>query len=521
MPFETTGLILQNMVRLFFQFGGPSPLNPLKYYGEQSQFAFLQGSTKSYGSLDPVYVPTPRRTGGYTLAAKSRGAPDLPEATLQLLQKVGTVPADLGETNCFFNTYLVTGSCGNDLSDPLSGWTDYVEVYAGLIPESVDYGDRMSMDSDDPQTDEYSCKGSAIYKIGPLSFGEQAAAAIDREVVDAVYAGGSNCANCGPPNDGTRRLYAVTKSSGGGSPGLPAQVVYVNKNPITGAITVYETDITGLGASVDPTFIEVMGAYLIVGVSSTNSYYYALLDSVTGNPGAFTQVTTGFVATKTPNDIYVKSSTEAYIAANGGYVYKLTDITAGVSAVASGAATTNNLNRIHGNGNTIAAVGVGGVVLRSITNGDTWALTSSNAGSASLTGVFVFTQNQIQVVNASGVHYSTDAGGTSWTARTIAGATACQDIVYATDEVGYILYTTGTAARLQATIFGGAIWADSSTGNSRIPAGSFPTFYQGNRVAIPKSAGIQLTANTLAIAGLAVSGSNADGALYTATTPFQ
>ena len=214
----------------------------------------------------------------------------------------------------------------------------------------------------------------------------------------------------------------------------------------------------------------------------------------------------------------VLSSTEAYISANGGYAYKISDPSAGVSVVASGAATPNNLTRIHGNGNVIAAAGAGGVVLRSANSGQTWALTSTNAGSAALTGVAVFNSSYIQAVNASGVHYTTEDGGASWTARTIAGATACSDIVYISDEVGYILYTNGTNARLQATTYGGAAWYDSGSENSRIK--SFPSFYQANRLAVPLAAAPTVAAGNLAIGGLATSAANADGILITGATAF-
>ena len=518
MPINASEVLHQQQVRLFFQFGGPRPGNPLKYYGTDWQYAFLQGLSKSYGDINPIYMPSAKRTGTYDLSTTTRDAPDLPEATLQVLEKVGSVPRELGESGCPFNLYLVTGSCGNDLSNPVSGWTEYVTVLSYCSAESMDNGDPMDRESDDPLMQEYSLKLRGYYDSGAMSFGEQAAAAIDREVVDVVYGSGASCANCGPANDGTRRLYAITKSSGAGSPGLPGEVIYVEKNPVTGAITIREYTITGLGATTDPTFVDVMGQYLIVGVSSSNSYYYATLDPITGVPGTFTQVTTGFVATKTPNDIVVLSSTEAYIAANGGYVYKISDPSAGVSVVASGAATANNLTRIHGNGNVIAAVGAGGVVLRSANSGQTWALTSTHAGSAALTGVAVFNSSYIQAVNASGVHYTTEDGGASWTARTIAGATACSDIVYISDEVGYILYTNGTNARLQATTYGGAAWYDSGSENSRIK--SFPSFYQANRLAVPLAAAPTVAAGNLAIGGLATSGANADGILITGATAF-
>lgn len=514
MPFDTTGMVTQNLVRAFLQKGGPRVANPLKFYGLNAQYIFINGVSSSYGGINPIYLPAPSQTGGWTLTTRTREAPDLPEATLQQLQKIGTLPDDLGDSNCPTNIYLVVGGCGSDLSDPVNGWYSYVEILSNALAETNDGGDRMSMDSDDPVMDEYALKMTARYKAGALTFGEQAASAIDREVVDLAYATGASCGTCGPADDGTRRLYAVTKSSGAGSPGIPANVIYVEKNPVTGSVTVREYDITGLGATADPVFIDVMGGYLIVGVSSTNSIYYASLDPATGVPGTWTQVTTGFVASKTPNDIYVKNNLEAYIAANGGYVYKLgSNPGDGVTVVSAGSPTTQNLARIHGAGETIVAVGAAGTVLRSTNNGVSWATTTSTAGSATLAGVFVFSQSYIQVVNASGVHYTTETGGASWSSRTISGATAAYDIVYATEEVGYIAYTDSTGARLQATVFGGTVWSDSTADSSRVKG--FPTFTRANRVAVPRTAGPQLSANTVALGGVATSGSNADGILIT------
>lgn len=518
MPFETTGLNRQQLVRVFLQPGGPRVASPLKYYGLNTQYLFVQGLTKSYGSVNPIYLPAAQRPGSYDLITRTRDAPDLPEASLQQLQKLGTVPRDLGEQGCPANLYLVTSGCGGDLSDPINGWDGFVEILSNALAEENDGGDRMSMDSDDANMDEYTLKLTALYKAGALSFGEQAAAAIDREVLDVAYGNGASCGTCGPADDGTRRLYAITAASGAGSPGLPAQVVYVERNPVTGDVTVREYDITGLTATVSPTFIDIMGPYLVVGVSTNNAYFYATIDSVTGIPGTFTQVTTGFVATKTPNDIWVKSSTEAYIAANGGYVYRITDVPSGVTAVSAGATTVQNLTRIHGVAEAIVAVGAAATVLRSTNGGASWAAVTSAPGAAALSGVFVLSQSYIQVVNASGVHYTTETGGASWTSRTISGATACQDIVYATEECGYILYTTSTGAAMQATTYGGAAWYDTQTTNSRLK--DWPTLTRANRLAVPRSSGPQTAANTVAVGGVATSGSNADGILTIGLAAF-
>ena len=95
-----------------------------------------------------------------------------------------------------------------------------------------------------------------------------------------MYGTQIQCGDCGPPNDGTRWAYAITKSSGAGSPGLPAEVQY----RVDGTANWIDLAITGIGATADPTAIDIVGDKLVV-VASENAYYYATINAITGVPG--------------------------------------------------------------------------------------------------------------------------------------------------------------------------------------------------------------------------------------------
>jgi hypothetical protein len=113
--------------------------------------------------------------------------------------------------------------------------------------------------------------------------------------------------------------------------------------------------------------------------------------------------------------------------------------------------------------------------------------------------------------------YYTEDQGNSWVAQPITGAVGIQDIVFANDEVGYILYQGASQAAIRATFCAGAVWADSLSANSRI--GAVPsTDARYNRLAVPRTTVDVNTAN-LAIAGLDTSGANADGVLIIGATP--
>jgi hypothetical protein len=500
-------IITQKHKRNFLQLGGARPNNPLTYAGQDGQYAAIQGvGLPESGGVDPIWVPDPRRIGQYTLVGRSITPPDLASATLILKEQHGSIPKQLGVIGCQFNDYEVTGRC-KDLSDFLSGWNDYVLVYAGALVTDKDLGDRSGWDSDDAVEDSLSIVLNNIYPIGALGFGEDAAAQVDREVVDIVYGTQVQCGDCGPPNDGTLWAYAITKSSGAGSPGLPAELIYRTD----GTANWIDTAITGIGATVDATAIDIVGDKVVIVVNAENAYYWATINQLTGVPGAFTKVTNGFVAGKAPNDIFVLSPRAVFFVGNGGYIYKATDITAGVTAINTGSATTNDLLRIHGNGTTLLATGRASTTIVSLNSGATWGTTVSNVSGVALDvgAALVLDQNRYWVgtLNSGRLFYTLN-GGTTWVEKSFSGAGSgnLYDVVAATDEVIYFSHSTNLpTARLFATWDGGA---DFTNAAPRIL--NLPTFNKANRIAVPGGASAaDVAANNVLLGGL--SGGGTDG----------
>lgn len=499
-------IVTQKHKRNFLQLGGARPNNPLSYAGQDAQYMAIQGvGLPESGGVDPIWVPDPRRIGQYLLVGRSITPPDLASATLVLKEQHGAIPKQLGVIGCQFNAYEVTGRC-KDLSDYLNGWNDYVLVYSGALVTDKDLGDRTAWDSDDSVEDSLSLVLSNIYPIGALGFGEDGAAQVDREVVDIVYGTQQQCGDCGVPNDGTLWAYSLTKSSGAGSPGLPGEVQYRTD----GTANWVDLTITGLGATADPTFIDVVGDKLVVGVNSENAYYWATINQVTGVPGAFTKVTSGFVAGKAPNDIYVLSPRQVFFVGNGGYIYKATDITAGVQVVNAGSATTNDLLRVHGAGTTLIATGRASTTLVSQNSGVTWgaAVASISGVALDVGAALVLDQNRFWVgtLNSGRLFYTIN-GGQSWVEKSFSGAGAgnLYDIVAATDEVIHFSHSTNTpTARIFTTWNGGADFTNAAPRLLNVP-----TFNKANRIAVPTVGAADVAANNMLIAGL--SGGGTDG----------
>lgn len=512
--------ISQGHVRSFTQRGGPRPNNAVRYAGQDEQYLAINGlSHPVRGGVTPIRVPDPNRLKGYINVGESVEPADFGGVTILMREMQGKLPLAHGDMRCAFNVYAAVGNCKN-LSDFNSGWSDFVRIISGIQINDRDHGDVTGWDSDDPLETSMTGTIADHYSVGRLGFGDNATPNVDRQVIDAVYGKDAQCGDCGAVNDGTRFIYAISLSSGAGSPGLPAELHYSTDYGRTWT----EAAITGIGASEDPIAIDIVGNKLLIlsrtaGSATLGGYYYASIDPDTGIPGAFTKVTTGFVANAQPNDVYVLSPREVFFAADGGYVYKAEDITAGVSAINAGAATTSNLLRIHGDmGETIVATGAASTVIISTNRGNTFATTQANPSgvAADVSAVAVLSDKHywVGLSNIGRVFYTLD-GGKSWTEQAFDnnGSGSVRDIVFATPEVGYFSHDTTTpTARIFGTWNGGANWTRSSP---RIR--NLPTFNRATRLAVPTAGVSQTNANHLLVAGLA--GNGTDGVLLRGVAP--
>jgi len=506
MPKPTADEVLtQQSRRLFFQDGGPFPNNLLKYAGVETQYMVLEGVTRPIsGGIEPVRVYDPNRPKKFKFVGRKATAPDFPTATLRILEKRSVLPFQLGDLTCPFNLYLPNGLC-KDPSDFLNGWDSFVEVVSFAETTEVDEGDRMAWEDDNQGEDALFITLESKYAVGAIGIGAKASTEVAREVVDIVYGSTLQCGDCGPQDDGTKRIYAVTKSSGAAAPGLPAELVYT----LDGGATWTETSITSFGATEDPLGIDMVADKLVI--IGAAAYFWATINSKTGVPGAFTKVTSGFVANKAPVDLYVLG-TKVYFCGNGGYIYRADNITSGVTVVSAADATAQDFFRIDGDGGEVIVATAGNSdVVVSTNRGVTWSVTVTEptAITLNLTALEVKTNLHWWVGSSQGAGlYYTLNGGETWTYQPFTGAGTgfLRDIVFATDEVGYFVHDDNTpTGRLWATWNGGVTWVRNDGGSNRIL--NWPTLNRINRLAVP-NAQVQTDSNNIALAGLSAGGTD-------------
>lgn len=499
MNFDADELIKNGNVRTFAQYGGAGTKK--YFYGDGTQYNFIDSpELPTNGSIDPIFMPSPRRANRYTLVGRQIGAPSLPKAKVVFSEKWDGIPRMLLAPKCPMNFYEVHSRCG-DMSDFNRGWEGYVNIYSQFMPtDSVDLGTRNSPSADEMLQDGVNFTGVALYPVGQLSFGEEASTEVVMEVVDVVYGTQVQCSNCGVPNDGTQFIYAVTRANVG-SPSAPGQLVYT----LDGGTTWNTALITGIGTTNQPTLLDIAGNVLFT-VAGTQ-LFYTVLNSNTGAPTTWSSITIPANFT----DVYVRSANEIYFVATASTsIYRTTDITIAASVIDSGSSA--NLHRITGYESTVIATGASGAVRYSTNAGTTWTTAVAPAAST-VHAVAARRGYWIVGTNAGNVYISRDAGA-SWTLVQFPnyGTGSVTDIIMATNEVIWIAQNISNVAYLATTMDGGDSWAGSSTGGARIL--NWPAFRSITRMAAPTDVDAAIAANFLTLGGLATGG--ADGFLISA-----
>jgi len=430
-----------------------------------------QALSKSFGDVTDIECPDPNRPGAYvkigevqagderaTLTLEGRYAIDMRSRMLQLAQR-----------KCALDVQLHFGDC-----EDLSNHNNFKKILfledARLLSyDTEDLGSLQSADSA-PINETVELSATTIYDIIKQSYSQKADDVVTTEVVDVVFCDEISCGECEDESTGCEKWYAVTIQAGG-SPGTPPDVVF----SIDDGITWYADDIDTLGAAEDPTAVGCVMGYLVVTSNDTNSVHIVDLDELNGETDpVFEEVDDGFVAGGEPNDI-ASVGTKAWIVGDFGYVYVMTDPTAGVTVQDAGVATVSVLNAVDAlNSNVAVAVGHDGVVIFT-EDGETWQVTGTNpvGPGVHLDAVAVKTKEVWFVGDDNGFLWYTLDGGLTWSLKAFTGdgnGSGITDIDFATDSIGYLSQITDDPiGRILATYNGGYDWVVMPLGDGVMP----------------------------------------------------
>jgi len=459
--------VRNDRTRVWLMEGGAGPFTTPTYEG------FMKAGTPRLqkGQKTAVTNPNPDAYGEFEIIDEVAAARTNPQLSL-----TGRYMYELSKL-----LRIANQDCPNDIQihmgvceDPKSfneGWQKILVLEEATSDDWGTGGDIGALnESDRAIVDETSTfSGRALYEIGPIGLAELAATTTEKEVIDIVVCDRATCSGeCGTGSDGCQKIFAV-ETFGGASPSTKPGLTYSED----GGASWTTIDIDTLGASEAPTGIECVGRNVVVISSGSNSLHYAAADDILEGDETWVEVTTGFVASKTPNDIFSLGASFTWIVANGGYIYFAEDITSGVAVQDAGNATVQNLLSIHGvDEENLVAVGASNAVVYTNNGGDSWSAATGPATGVQLNTVWARSESEWLVGTNDGHIYATRNSGRTWTDVTIPGqgTDAVLDIKFSTRSVGWAVQTHSGAGRLLRTIDGGKSWYVAPEGTGSMPS---------------------------------------------------
>lgn len=435
---------------------GPGPENAATYMG-----LWKIGDTSwNLGDVTDIKAPSSRAYNRFDKIGSYQGEEE--RVTTQIM---GRYLADLSDLlriarkRCPLMVQVYVGKCRTP-TDYAYGWQK-IKVYPDArISTWSDENAGALDDSEQNMTNESAdLNASELYELKPLVYDQILAALTLNELTGVAICDDGDCGDCGDPSDGCQHVFFAMDGTTGSPTASPSVIVSKDKGE-SGSVYLVNTVAPGISISA----LACVGAYLVLVINGEDALEYArIADLLAGTP-TWTEVATGFVAAGSPSAIYAPSPSAVYIAGDGGYVYKSTNIIGGVTAVESGSLTVSNLTAIHGLGSEfIVAGGASGVVIFSQNGGKSWAAATAVTGTPNISQIWVISEKVWWAATASGLYYTLD-GGVSWTAKTLPGtATNITDIQFVEDPtgpdvVGIAIGDAGASIEVFRTWNGGETW---------------------------------------------------------------
>lgn len=425
--------------------------DPVQFVGLFGE-SIIDGLTKPLGDLNPVYVKNPAVANQFLIARINRGAPELGEFTfLEYIKRTTrSVLERIAKLDCPVVFAIKLDNC-NRPDDP--DVYESIFVVPDLRMSALEMGSMQTRDANEPL--EYTGTMShtdAWDRFFGLRFQEEAEALILAEVLDVAYTDEVSCGNCAPFNGGCDVLFALT-SANSGSPGLSSQIVVTRD----GGVNYNKYDIASLGGK-SGSAMSIAGSKMVVVSEADGAHHVAPIADVSA--GQWSKVSTGYQVGGSPRCIIALQPSRVFIGGAGGYVYKSTDVDAGVEVVHDATLTTENANAIHGNGQVIMTAHDNNVILISSNDGETWSAITGPSVGQNLTAIWVNNANQFWVGDNAGQLWWTMDGGTTFTQKLLpdqSNLTAILDIKFGDfyNQWGAISVQKTATSEVYVTPYGG------------------------------------------------------------------
>lgn len=438
------------LVRLFYVPGTPSPANPPQFLA----CAVLGGISQDLGSSDPIVCPDPAAYGRFKTVATTQSPAGAVESSMTAKWSLDE-RSDLAKLAKSGTTITLIAHTGLEGADPRVYNTFKKSVFLeNCRINSYALSDLGSMEEDTGIDETYDVTADDFQEFVDVTISERASSTINNPIIGVA---GHYRGETGLNLDNRFMMFAVTDDSEG-SPASSADLLYSLDSGSNWTAAGIDT----MATADQPKGIAVVGDKVVIADQTSNSLHYVAISDMDGVTAlSFTEVTTGFVSSKTPTCIS-SFGNRAFIGAAGGYVYQVEDPSSGVTSVHDGDASVNAVASIHALTEDIVLVGLGNSSneLLFSSDGSTFSLVDGPLASANITAVAALSELLWIVGTGTGRMFYTVNAGKSWVEKSFpgSGSGAVASIKFATNLVGYASHTLSSRAYLLRTTDGGYSW---------------------------------------------------------------
>lgn len=424
----------------------------------------------NFGDSEPIKAPDPERFGETVDVGEIQAVAERPTTSLvgRYASDLRSLMLDLARKKCPFDVHINFGEC----SDPRDNNTFSKKVaFMAARGGSYSTDDLGSLEENSAVNETLEVSGIDFVEVMPLSFSSKGGDAVTNPLNDVIICSIVSCGDCEEEDDGCDNIYAVGESTPG-SPGTSPDIVYSVDN----GVTWFGTDINTIAVGNGADGVACLETYIVaVSADEASLHYITKSDLDTTPPAAgFTEITTGFVGSNFPVDIWSVGN-YAFIAGLNGYIYGSSDPTVGVTVLDAAIATTDNLNAVHALNDKFAVmVGASGRIVKT-ENQVSWSTVTGPTGvSDGFDAVWLLSEDDWWIGTDAGELYYTRNGGTTWTQKVLPNqstVSTVNDIAFSNDTLMYVATTTTTTAgRLYRSYDGGYSFVIMPEGTAVMPA---------------------------------------------------
>lgn len=373
---------------------------------------------------------------------------------------------DWANRQCRIDVFALSGKCGNP-QDFTEGGEKWVFFRDGRISaHNYENFSAFGRDENNPTNEMVDMTAEDYWEYRYMRQDQIGSSVTTRQVYTVDVDPGNDCDNC--PDASANVL--VTMAGASATPGTQPVLLWSTD----GGESWNTQTIASLFSNENVVDGAVVGGCLVLISNTSNGIHWTVTSEIYTNTNIWSDVVSGFVASKQPNAMSMVDVRHGWIVGNGGYIYFVGNFKVGVTVQDAGVATTQNLNAVHAlDTNNVLAVGNSNAVVYTSNGGSTWETITGPSVGINLGACWMWDANTWFVgegAGGAGKLWLTVNAGVTWTQVGLPSTyNRIDKIQFTSDAEGFLSARAGGQSYILRTITAGNEWVVLPQGKRGTP----------------------------------------------------